>query len=195
MKKVQCSYCGKHFEKHAGEVNRAKRLGKDMYCTRQHFALARSIKKITPDGLKECSLCETYLPIDKFRVRKGFFKSGKDLVLARCKKCEQEMNKMQQDPEKRRNAERRRFSLPEKKKERNRYQNEIRAKNVHKYRGYHKKYIKKQVDELTDNYISRQLTQNKSSVPIPQDLIKLKRLQILAKRTLKIIKHESQRTT
>ncbi len=134
-------------------------------------------------GLKECSACTIFLPLKKFRTR---IQHGKPYIVARCRKCEQEFNKIQQDPEKRRLAERKRFAIPEKRENKNQYQTAWRKKNISKNRAYHRKNIKKNVDEMSDLYIGRIIFHKKIGIPIPHDLIKLKRLQLIAKRTLKI---------
>ena len=131
---------------------------------------------------KECNQCKIYLSLDKFRTRTQY---GKPYMVAKCKRCEYENNQAQCDRERRKETERRRFSNPERRERKNDLQRRWREKNIEKNRNYHKKNIKKNVDELTDSYIGRMIFHVKCGIPVPADLIKLKRLSLICKRTLK----------
>lgn len=134
-----------------------------------------------PANLKECNDCKRFLRLDKFRSR---IQHGKPYIIAKCRECEVEYNKKWHDPEKRRIAERKRFANPKRRDRKNKYQRKWRENNIEKNRSYHRKSIKKNVDGLTDSYIKRMFR----VAYVPPQLIKVKRLHLICKRTLKTIK-------
>lgn len=130
---------------------------------------------------KICTSCEMKLSVENFRKR---IQHGKLYIIARCRKCEVRFNGLQRDREQNRITERKRFSNPIRKNKKNKYQKEWRSKNIEKNRKYHKTHIKKQVDNLTDNYITRTMFRN-SKVIVPLELIEAKRINLQIKRLLK----------
>lgn len=128
-----------------------------------------------PEDYKYCTACDARLPIEEFRLR---MQHGRPYRVAMCRPCERERSNAQRCPKKRREYERKRFSDPDIKKKKNKYQRQWRAENIEKNRAYHRKHIKKHVDKVSDSYIKR----NYDHIDLTEDEIKLKRAQILIKR-------------
>lgn len=141
---------------------------------------------------KECKQCGNILPVGDFRTR---MQHGRPYVIARCRKCENEYNAVHHDKELKKQGERKRFSNPKNRKRKNKYQIKWRKKNILKNRAYHRKNIKKNVDEMSDLYIRRMIFHKKNGIHIPSELIKLKRLQLIAKRTIKLKQNEPHSAT
>ncbi len=145
-------------------------------------------RRIEYAKFKTCSSCDLDFPISNFRKR---IMHGREYHVARCKGCEYQISKSQADPERRRIRENERKR--ENKDYFNAYQKEWRKKDIEKNRDRHRINIKKNVDEMSDLYIKRLMFHNKvKGISIPYDLIRLKRLQLKAKRTIKTKSHESR---
>lgn len=170
------------------------------------------------DGKKECSNCGMILSVDKFRVRQ---QHGKPYIVARCRKCEMEFNTVQCDKERRR-FRNRKESNPDRYKrrysywknwlaERPDYQKKIYHKDIKRARGYGAKYRNANRSSLRARATKRQQVNIKNITPqyakgliargtglafkeIPVPLIKLKQLQIICKRSLKLKAHEPRTT-
>lgn len=137
-------------------------------------------KKGADVDIKECIDCKRCLTLDKFRMRQ---QRGKPYVIAKCRECEREYNRIHHCKEKKKISERKRLSNPDNKRRKNEYQISWRKKNISKNRAYHRKNIKKNVDELSDLYISRTMCRGMKN--IPEDLIEVKRTQLKLKRLIK----------
>lgn len=135
-------------------------------------------------GYKECTGCYHLLPIKRFRKR---LQKGLPYIVAKCRECETEYNKVHRDKENRRIKEFMRFQNPEKRAKKNNYQRKWRCENIEKNRAYHRKHLKRNVDDLTDSYVGRLLFKVVAKNEIPPSLIKLKRQHLICKRTLKLI--------
>lgn len=135
---------------------------------------------------KICKDCSKLLPVNEYRFRILPRKNnvlGYKYIVPRCKKCESVYNKLHMDKEKRKLAERKRFSSSEAKGKKNAYQKKWREKNLVLNRQYQSKHIKKQVDTLSDSYVKRSLFKTKTF--IPKELVEIKRLQLKLSRTIK----------
>lgn len=133
--------------------------------------------------MKVCSRCKVEKEDSKFRIRIQY---GNQYVIARCRNCEYIMNKIQQDHEKRRSTERRRFSIPDRKHKKNNFQRQWRNQNKEKNRKYHSKHIKKHVDIISDSYIVRNHFRGQKVSDVPKELIEGLRQIIKNKRLIKI---------
>lgn len=175
--------------------------------------------ELYPDGDKDCNQCGFIIPITNFRTRN---QHGKLYIVAKCRKCEQENNFIQYDRDKRRKRERK-AANPERWKRKYKYQREwLKArpeydkkyyhKDLKRSRDYSKKYWqnhleknrerankaqRESVSAITDQYVKGLLNRQTGLAynEIPTPLIKLKQLQILGKRTLKLKQNESHRTS
>lgn len=181
---IVCTYCGDMANKRTGDVNRSNKKGVPLFCSKKCTGLAR--RKDNYVNEKECNTCCVTKKIESFRIR---VIRGYEYTVARCKQCESKISKSQVNLDNKRKTDRVRNSIPENRKRKNKLQRDWRAKNIEKNRAYHRKNIKKNVDGLSDNYISRLMDpEHLAKGEIPPPLIKLKRLNLICKRTLKIIK-------
>lgn len=136
--------------------------------------------------IKTCTACKEELDINLFRTRLMY---GKDYVVARCKKCEQVINKKQCDKDRRRKRERERNADPDRRNKKNEFQRNWRKNNIDKSREYHRSHIKKNVDNLSDVYVIRNIIRlwgvNKEDLIKNPDLIKAYRENMKLKRLIK----------
>lgn len=155
--KVKCSNCRKETLKENGEINRALRNGRKMYCSLECSHLG---KRITNESIKYCRCCYELLPINKFRSR---IQHGRKYIVARCKKCEIMINKddranininrenIRQLREERKSKKKRMMSEYEKLYNM-RYCKRWRRRNPE----WVKRDAKKRISQLSDEYIMNQ---------------------------------------
>ena len=141
----------------------------------------RKIDQIYINGYKECTQCKTFFSIEKFRTK---IQHGRPYIIAKCRKCESETQQMNYDREKRRIREREFYSSPENKKKKNEYRKNWNRINADKSRVFARNSCKKSVAELHDHYLVKLMFRGRA-LPVPKDLLKLKRLQLICKRELK----------
>lgn len=188
-RKIICSCCGEATHKTVSEINANKNRGVNgMYCSRECRAKSRRVEFKT-EGTQECSNCKSVLPVDSFRVRVMY---GRHYRLKRCRECERYINKLQGDPKKKRLAERKRFLDPNKRKSRNEYNNSYRNQDSEKWRAYHKKYFKKEIDDVSDMYVKSVLRHKGiRNEDITHEMIEIQRASILTYRIKRTIKKAS----
>lgn len=153
------------------------------------------------------------MPLNKFRHRT---QRGLPYIVARCRQCEQEYNSLHHDKERKKQRERERYLDPEKRKKRleykrrwvnerpgyykKRYHNDIekqrerdkkyRQNNIDNVRKGQRERARKRRNEISDLYVKGVVSKQIGIAfrEIPPSFIKLKKIQIKAKRILKTIK-------
>lgn len=134
---------------------------------------------LAPDGFKSCRMCEEIKPVCDFYKVKNV-KSG---LHSWCKKCccSQVREKQKADPEKQKKQNVRYYRD---------HKDRIKAKSRMWSASNHnlvistrRRFRSKEIEELSDSYISNLLNLKKSDVP--HELLEAKRLQIKIKRALK----------
>lgn len=148
---IICFKCGEKALKKVSAVNRAKRENRNIFCSKECF---RENRKIYYDEIesKICTVCNKEKELSSFRKR---IKYNKDYYVSMCTVCEKKRSYSQRNLNKRREYEKKRFSIKTHRDKKNRYQVYWRSKNIHKNRIYHKIHIKKQVDNISDVYVKR----------------------------------------
>lgn len=184
--KIICQNCGLEGYKRKGDLTRAKKLGRKIYCSKECASEARRIYFNNPNEMKVCTVCEQAKKVNEFRLRKA---NGKDYRVAMCKPCEREISNSQVDQSKKREYERKRLLDDDFRKLKNKYQRYWRKNNIDKNRKYHSDWIKKQVDYLTDNYVKRHILSLNPEADVSIKSIQIKRAEILTKRLKKLIKN------
>lgn len=166
---------------------------------------------------KCCTYCKLPKPLNRFGVR---YKNGYKYTYGKCMDCQATHQRVRNYKNKevrremyrlningyrdkiratnKKSAERRKDKLkqtratPEWKERHKKYLKEWNPKNETKIRGYKRKYQEKIMLPLTDKYIRAKFREAGINNPTPE-LIELKRLQIQGLRTIKNLKHESER--
>lgn len=133
--------------------------------------------------MKICSFCKLEKDLNEFRTRKTPYRES--YVVARCRECERTFNNKQCDKKRKKVRERKRFSEPSRRSRKNEYQKQWRKDNIVKNRKYHRKHIKKHVDDISDSYIVRSHFKGFKVDNVPKNMIDSLREVIKVKRLLK----------
>lgn len=140
--------------------------------------------------MKACIKCNTYLPDEKYRLLKSGNRSNV------CKKCKYERDSKYRTAEEERIRSLKYYHRNKEKIAIKRSTPEYKLKQkelvhncylIHKEKGLRKSWESKFRNRLFDGYVKYTIVKgtNLSSKDIPQDVVKLKRKQLLIKRKLK----------
>lgn len=172
-----------------GYFNSVIKKGYDRFsCSMKCLAACKRQSKLLE---KRCNGCKKIKDISFFNKRKTTY--GDRVARHLCRECEKGYNDIHHDPLKKTEYQNKIRTTTNWRKD---YDKKYREKNADTIRESGKKWAKKNISEATDYYIRRLLSNNVGNTEIyPPELIKLKRIQLICKRTLKIKENEPRRAT